>query len=78
LCGYTVRNLFLRQGIFVTNGNDILPVGVIYGSDSGGKSNLLAALGCVITLVTEPVYEVGNMIMGAIPTPQELEATFIR
>jgi len=37
-------------------GNDILPVGVIYGPNGGGKSNLLAALGCVISLVTEPVY----------------------
>ena len=38
-------------------GSDILPVGVIYGPNGGGKSNLLAALGCVISLVTEPVYE---------------------
>ena len=41
-------------------GNDILPVGVIYGPNGGGKSNLLAALGCVISLVTEPVYELGK------------------
>ncbi len=40
--------------------NDILPVGVIYGPNGGGKSNLLAALGCVISLVTEPVYELGK------------------
>ena len=26
-------------------GNDILPVGVIYGPNGGGKSNLLTALG---------------------------------
>ncbi len=38
-------------------GNDILPVCVIYGPNGGGKSNLLAALGCVISLVTTPVYE---------------------
>ena len=41
-------------------GIDILPVGVIYGPNGGGKSNLLAALGCVISLVTEPVYELGK------------------
>ena len=40
--------------------DDILPVGVIYGPNGGGKSNLLAALGCVISLVTEPVYELGK------------------
>ena len=41
-------------------GNDILPVSVIYGPNGGGKSNLLAALGCVISLITEPVYELGK------------------
>lgn len=41
-------------------GNAILPIGVIYGPNGGGKSNLLAALGCVISLVTEPVYELGK------------------
>lgn len=41
-------------------GNDILPVGVIYGPNGGGKSNLLAALGCVISLVAAPVYELGK------------------
>lgn len=38
-------------------GNELLPVGVIYGPNGGGKSNLLAALGYVISLVTEPVFE---------------------
>ena len=38
----------------------LLPVGVIYGPNGGGKSNLLAALGCVISLVTAPVYELGK------------------
>ena len=41
-------------------GNDILPVGVIYGPNGGGKSNLLAALGCVISLVTAPVFELAK------------------
>lgn len=41
-------------------GSSILPVGVIYGPNGGGKSNLLSALGCVISLVTEPVYQLGK------------------
>lgn len=41
-------------------GGELLPVGVIYGPNGGGKSNLLAALGCVIFLVTEPVYRLGK------------------
>lgn len=36
---------------------DLLPVGVIYGPNGGGKSNLLRALGCVISLITDPVYD---------------------
>ena len=50
-----------RDSLIKTDkGNDILPVGVIYGPNGGGKSNLLAALGCVISLVTGPVYELGK------------------
>lgn len=36
---------------------DLLPVGVIYGPNGGGKSNLLRALGRTISLVTGPVYD---------------------
>ena len=42
------------------DGKGILPVAVIYGPNGGGKSNLLAALGCMISLVTQPVYELGK------------------
>lgn len=35
--------------------SDLLPVSVIYGPNGGGKSNLLAALSCVISLVVGPV-----------------------
>ena len=41
-------------------GGGILPIGVVYGPNGGGKSNLLAALGCVISIVTEPVYLLGK------------------
>ena len=51
---------FKNSLIKTEKGNDILPVGVIYGPNGGGKSNLLAALGCVISLVTAPVYELGK------------------
>lgn len=42
------------------DGKGILPVAVIYGPNGGGKSNLLSALGCMISLVTQPVYELGK------------------
>lgn len=35
--------------------NDILPVGVIYGPNGGGKSNLLQALACLISAVVKPI-----------------------
>lgn len=38
----------------------LLPVGVIYGPNGGGKSNLLQALSCVISTVVEPVHELGK------------------
>lgn len=41
-------------------GSALLPVGVVYGPNGGGKSNLLAALSCVISLVTAPVYDLGK------------------
>lgn len=36
-------------------GEDILPVGVIYGPNGGGKSNLLQALSCLISTVVKPI-----------------------
>ena len=35
----------------------LLPVGVIYGPNGGGKSNLLQALSCLITAVVKPIQE---------------------
>lgn len=51
---------FKESLILTEKGSDILPVGVIYGPNGGGKSNLLAALGCVISFVTVPVFELGK------------------
>lgn len=35
--------------------SDLLPVSVIYGPNGGGKSNLLQALTCLISMVTRPI-----------------------
>jgi AAA15 family ATPase/GTPase len=37
--------------------SSLLPVSVIYGPNGGGKSNLLKALSCVISLVVQPIRE---------------------
>lgn len=36
---------------------DILPVSVLYGPNGGGKTNLLQALACLISMVVRPVVE---------------------
>ena len=36
-------------------GESLLPVGVIYGPNGGGKSNLLQALSCLISTVVKPI-----------------------
>ena len=38
----------------------LLPVSVIYGPNGGGKSNLLQALSCVISMVAGPVYDLNK------------------
>lgn len=35
----------------------LLPVGVVYGPNGGGKSNLLQALSCLISTVVKPIYD---------------------
>lgn len=37
--------------------SDLLPVGVLYGPNGGGKTNLLRALSCLISLVVRPIRE---------------------
>lgn len=37
--------------------SDLLPVGVIYGPNGGGKTNLLQALACLISTVVKPIYD---------------------
>ncbi len=38
-------------------GDAFLPVGVIYGPNGGGKTNLLSALSSLISMVVKPIYE---------------------
>ena len=38
-------------------GSALLPVGVIYGPNGGGKSNLLLALSCLISTVVKPIHD---------------------
>ncbi|MCR5636207.1 MAG: ATP-binding protein [Clostridiales bacterium] len=40
--------------------SDLLPVGVIYGPNGGGKSNLLKAFACLVTMVVKPVADLGK------------------
>jgi len=38
-------------------GGALLPVCVVYGPNGGGKTNLLAALACLISAVVKPIYD---------------------
>lgn len=37
--------------------SDLLPVGVVYGPNGGGKTNLLQALSCLISTVVKPIHD---------------------
>lgn len=39
------------------NGDKYLPVSVVYGPNGGGKTNLLRALSCLISIVVKPIYD---------------------
>lgn len=48
---------FSDSVISFDNASSILPVSVIYGPNGGGKTNLLKALSCLISLVTKPIID---------------------
>ena len=37
--------------------SSLLPVSVVYGPNGGGKTNLLMALACLISMVVDPIYK---------------------
>ena len=41
---------------------DLLPVGVIYGPNGGGKTNLLQALSCLISTVVKPIHDLESQL----------------
>lgn len=41
-------------------GSPLLPISVVYGPNGGGKTNLLKALSCVISLVVRPILDLGK------------------
>lgn len=58
--------------IITDKASNVLPVSVIYGPNGGGKTNLLAALSAVISMVVSPVYELGKT-SGSIIIQQKTE-----
>ena len=40
--------------------SNLLPISVIYGPNGGGKTNLLKALSCLISIVTKPIDDLGK------------------
>lgn len=47
-------------------GEPLLPVGVIYGPNGGGKTNLLQALACLISTVVKPIHDLEKNRQNAI------------
>lgn len=48
---------FSESLIYDNKGHAFLPVSVIYGPNGGGKSNILLALSCLISMVVSPIFE---------------------
>lgn len=46
--------------ITMNNASPLLPVGVVYGPNGGGKTNLLKALACLISTVVRPIADLGK------------------
>ncbi|MBQ9008594.1 MAG: AAA family ATPase, partial [Clostridia bacterium] len=51
---------FFDSLILCEKSSSLLPVCVIYGPNGGGKSNLLKALSCLISIVVSPICELGS------------------
>ena len=48
---------FVDTLIHSEKGGALLPVGVVYGPNGGGKTNLLQALSCLISTVVKPIHD---------------------
>lgn len=48
---------FSESLLKISKATDVLPVGVIYGPNGGGKTNLLQALACLVNLVVKPIVD---------------------
>lgn len=69
-CSYKNETIFDFQATSVSEfedtciasdfGSKLLPISVIYGPNGGGKSNLIKALSCVISVVVRPVVELSQ------------------
>lgn len=58
-------------------GSALLPVGVIYGPNGGGKSNLLLALSSLIGAVVKPIYDLEKNRQNVIIQPRVNYAPFL-
>lgn len=48
---------FAENIIYCKPASNLLPVAAIYGSNGGGKTNMLQALTCLISTVVKPIYD---------------------
>lgn len=58
-------------------GASLLPVGVIYGPNGGGKSNLLLALSCLISTVVKPIRDLEKTRQSIIIQPRVNSEPFL-
>lgn len=56
----TSINEFKDSLISIDGNNPLLPVGVVYGPNGGGKTNLLMALSCLISTISQPIKNLGK------------------
>jgi len=54
-----------------------VPVSVIYGPNGGGKSNLLSALSCLVTMVVNPIVELQKSKVNVISNKQDACIPFL-
>ncbi len=48
---------FENSLIYLEKADPLLPVSVVYGPNGGGKTNLIRALSCFITMIVSPIHE---------------------